>query len=312
MFLRHTILLGVVPRRTARLRAMQTSLESLLGRVPGGSQALFEPARRRQGAPRALRQTPSEVRLQTVTPYPQVNKSGRRSRPDPDHRAGGPTPLPGADRQRRAAPLPSRVVAVAPGASSRGRTVPCPAACAGAGASARQARTGPVGTGARRADGRRMGAGPTAPAAPAATNRPTEPRPPHHPERDPLGDAHARLPARPATRARQVGDDLQTLSAMECHRPLATPARPPGRYPYRRVRRSDAVGRVGRRLYPKSRRSRDSWQSKARSKTAPRSAIRRLGWVCFSDRRGARLSPARHDHAYRCRARTPAPALQPT
>src|SRR4030095_7869572 len=86
-FLNHTILLAMVPRRTARLRAMQTSLESLLERASGGPQALLEPARRRQGAPRAIRQTPSAVRLQTVPAYPQVNKSGarpspRRGRPD--------------------------------------------------------------------------------------------------------------------------------------------------------------------------------------------------------------------------------------
>jgi hypothetical protein len=76
MLLCHAILLVVVPRRTARLRAAQTSLESLLRQVPGGPHAFFEPTRRRQGAPRAIRQTPSEVRLQTVTSYPQVNKSG--------------------------------------------------------------------------------------------------------------------------------------------------------------------------------------------------------------------------------------------
>src|SRR5215211_7720577 len=76
MLLSHAILLGVVPRRTARLRAAQTSLESLLGRVPGGPHAFFEPTRRRQGAPRAIRRTPSEVRLQTATSHPQVNKSG--------------------------------------------------------------------------------------------------------------------------------------------------------------------------------------------------------------------------------------------
>jgi hypothetical protein len=76
MLLSHAVLLVVVPRRTARLRAAQTSLESLLGRVPGGLHAFFEPTRRRQGAPRAIRQTPSKVRLQTVTFYPQVNKSG--------------------------------------------------------------------------------------------------------------------------------------------------------------------------------------------------------------------------------------------
>ena len=82
MLLRHAFLLGVViTRRTARLRAAQTSLESLLGRVPGRPQALLEPARRRQGAPRAIHRTPSEVRLQTIPSYPQVNKSGAHASP---------------------------------------------------------------------------------------------------------------------------------------------------------------------------------------------------------------------------------------
>src|SRR4051812_20596759 len=66
----------VVPRRTARLWAAQTSLESLLRRVPSGPHAFLEPARRRQGAPRAIHSTPSETRLQTTASYLQVNKSG--------------------------------------------------------------------------------------------------------------------------------------------------------------------------------------------------------------------------------------------
>src|SRR4051794_6317836 len=66
----------VVPRRTARLGAAQTSLESLLRRVPSGPHAFLEPARRRQGAPRAIHSTPSETRLQTTASYLQVNKSG--------------------------------------------------------------------------------------------------------------------------------------------------------------------------------------------------------------------------------------------
>src|SRR5215216_6902546 len=145
-------------------------------------------------------------------------KRGRRSRPDPDHRAGGPAPLPGADRQRRAAPLPPRVVAVAPGASSRGRTVPCPATRSGTGSSAPQAHTRIAGTGARRVDRCRMGAGPTAPAAPATTNRPTTPRPPHAPERDPLGPADTLILAGHAARVRQVGDGLQALESVASER----------------------------------------------------------------------------------------------
>jgi hypothetical protein len=70
----------MVPRRTARLRATQTSLESLLRRAAGGPQALVEPARRRQGAARAIHRTPSAGRLQTVPAYPQVNKSGLADR----------------------------------------------------------------------------------------------------------------------------------------------------------------------------------------------------------------------------------------
>src|SRR5215208_4529805 len=154
-------------------------------------------------------------------------KRGRRSRPDPDHRAGGPSPLPGADRQPRAASLSPPVVGVAAGTSSHRRAVPRPATRSGTGASDRQARTGAADTGARRADRRRMGAGPTAPAAPAATHRPAAPRPPHHPERDPLGPADALLLAGPAARARQMGDRLQALPAVAGHRPLAAPARTP-------------------------------------------------------------------------------------
>ena len=150
---------------------------------------------------------------------------GRRYRPDPDHRAGGPSPLPGADRQPRAAPLPPRVVAVAPDASSRGLTVPRPATRAGAGASARQARTSAAAAGAWRADRRRMGAGPTAPAAPAPTNRPAAPRPPHDPEWNPLGRAHTRLLARHAARVRQMGDGLwQRLLALLGDAPIAESA----------------------------------------------------------------------------------------
>ena len=63
---------------------------------------------------------------------------------DPDHRARGSSPVPGADRQPRAACLPPPVVAVAPRASSRGRTMPCSPTRPGAGPSTRQPRSTPA------------------------------------------------------------------------------------------------------------------------------------------------------------------------